>query len=617
MVFRRMLIVFIVIVCITGMVQASTFHGNEQRTGNFSITERIVPSLAWKTELTGLVGATPVYWNGHVFVTNWYGWGDWSPGLYSLNASTGKIEWRNEAITGASSIAVSDGVIVVGSLSGSLYYVNASDGSIIKSVTLENNPSWWGIASSPLVYNNKIYVTTFSNGALHALNESGNVEWSFVTGGSISHYTSPSAYSGMIFFAGNDTKSNRLYCVDDSGNELWNFSVESMITNTPSIGYGKVFFATENRLYALNLDGSKAWDIPFNGTMSTAATAYGYIYIGSKDGVLYCVDAITGNIIWQYAANGKIDSSPAVAGGVVYFATNTPQGTIYALDAYTGDLMWFYQLTPPSGYYYNIMSSPFLAEDKLFIGSDSGYVYCFDSSGEIEVNVTLSPGSFNLDVNGNSYQVNNTSALGALHEASLGGKADGAVIGFGYAVDDSWYAQYGSLLVTSIFGLSNSVSDETYWFVWVNDSPLSVGVNSYELSDGDAVYYFYDVWTKTPQNASYVIKINTKIEKAGISSFTASSAARGGNVTVWANITTMESGWFVLVVSGTNEEGEALAGVSTFYASSNEQVSVPVLIHVPQQLQTGTYRLYAGIYRLNEYPNNLLKWYGYITCEVS
>ncbi|AGK60928.1 WD40-like repeat protein [Archaeoglobus sulfaticallidus PM70-1] len=610
---KRLLVVMLVILCTIPLTQAqANFHGDEQRAGNFT-SERILPALAWKTELTGLVGASPVYWNGHIFVTNWYGWGDWNGGLYSLNATTGSIEWRNSQITGASSVAVIGNSVVVGSLSGYLYFVNATSGVIEKSYQLETSPSWWGIASSPLAYNNTIYVVTFSNGTLWAINDSG-ILWKFTTGNEVSHYTSPSAYNGRIFFAGNDSV-NRLYCLNENGVEIWNFSVDSQITNTPAIGYNKVFFATKSRLYALNMDGSLAWSVSFNGTMSTAAIAYGNIYIGSYEGKLYCFNATNGAELWNFTANGKIDSSPAVAGGIVYFATNNPQGTIYAVDAFSGNMLWYYRLTPPAGNYYNIMSSPYIANNRLYIGADSGYLYCFNSSGLIEVNVTLYPGKLSLNIGNKTYQVNKTSALSALHFASTGGKTDGAEISFNYTLDDSWYATWGSLFVPSILGISNT--NTLFWMYWVNDTQPSVGVNLYDLNDGDIVYFTYGPWTSTLSNATITLKINVEVKSAGISSFTVSSGTKGGSILTWLNVTSLDSGWFVAVVSGTNDGGEALAGIATYYATANQEVKVPVLIHVPQQVQSGSYKLYAGIYRLNEYPNNLLAISDYAVSEVS
>lgn len=613
----KKVILIVTLMLVTATVQASTFHGDEQRSGNFTAGSEILPVVEWKTHVSGLVDASPVYHNGHIYITNWWGWGSWNPGLYSLNATTGEVEWRNASITGASSVAVLGDKIIVGSLSGKLYYVDASTGSILKELQLESSPSWWGIASSPLVYNGSVYVTTFSNGTLWKLDDNGNIVWRYTTGSEISHYTSPSAYNGVIFFAGNESGQNELIAINESGQVEWKFPVDGKILNTPSIGYGKVFVATSSKLYAINLDGSEAWSTAFSGTISTAAIAYGKIYIGSSSG-LHCFDASNGNEIWKFEGNGKVDSSPAVANSVVYFATNTPEGTVYALDAATGNVLWYYRLKPPSGSYYNIMSSPFIANDKLYIGTDSGYLYCFNTSGRMEFNVSLIPGKFTVTVNGNSYEVNRATALGALYAAQTY-TDNGVETYFNVTLDDSYYSQYGGLFVGPIMGLGTMQVNGgwVYWSIW-NGSQMQIPVSAdnYPISGNETVYYCYGDGSSL-NSCTVLLKINAQVKPAGISSLEVSGGTRGGNITAWVNVTSAESDWYVVVVSGVDSSGNSLAGISTFHLTAGQELRVPVLIHVPQLTPAGTYSLYAGVYRYDEYPENLIHVYGPESAEVS
>jgi outer membrane protein assembly factor BamB len=64
-----------------------------------------------------------------------------------------------------------------------------------------------------------------------------------------------------------------------------------------------------------------------------------------------------------------VQSSPAVAGGVVYFGSG--DGNLYAVDIATGEQRWRFAalgdlFTP---------SSPVVADGVLYIGSYSGKVY--------------------------------------------------------------------------------------------------------------------------------------------------------------------------------------------------------------------------------------------------
>ncbi len=563
----------------------------------------IIPSLCWKTELTGLVDATPSYDSGSIYVTNWYGWSDWRPGLYKLNATNGQIEWRNEAISGAGKALVVGKTVVIGSLSGHLYFVNATSGEIEKSIPLEGSPSYWGIASSLVHHGGTIYVQTFSNSTLWALELDGTLKWKFSANVEGSPYASPFAFDDKIFFSA----GNRLFCLSESGIELWNFTTDSKITNSPVVGDNKIFFSTERSFYALNLNGEIIWKRSFNGTISNAVLSGGLVCLGGKNGIS-CFNSTDGDLVWEFPTEGKVDSTPAIHEGRIYFATNTQYGTLYALNLSSGELLWFYRLVPPSrDVFYNIMASPVIAEEKLFIGADSGFVYCFNSSGTVELNVTLYPGNYTERVNGNEYSISRTSALGALHFASLGSRAEGAEIGFRYMLDDSWYSSFG-LFLKSAMGLSN-----LYWTYYINSEMPWSAMDKVEMKDGDTLYIIYGTGSETPENASKMIKINVAVKPAGIESVSISPGARGGNITAFVNVSTIE-GWYVLVLSGINAEGESIAGVATFHSKGD--LRVPALVAVPQQLKAGIYKLYAGIYRLEEYPDNLIYLFGPVEVEV-
>ena len=72
-----------------------------------------------------------------------------------------------------------------------------------------------------------------------------------------------------------------------------------------------------------------AWKFKTDGMVnSSPAVADGVVYVGSGDR-LYALDAKTGQEKWRFKTDGAIVSSPAVAGGVVYFAST--DGYLYAV----------------------------------------------------------------------------------------------------------------------------------------------------------------------------------------------------------------------------------------------------------------------------------------------
>lgn len=97
---------------------------------------------------------------------------------------------------------------------------------------------------------------------------------------------------------------------------------------------------------------------------STPALADGKIVFGSDAGVLWCLDALTGRVLWWYGTADKtgkgIVSSPKIQDGRVYFGSYA--GTLHCLDVETGAEIW---ASKPCDY---IGSSPALLDGRLFIG---------------------------------------------------------------------------------------------------------------------------------------------------------------------------------------------------------------------------------------------------------
>ena len=71
---------------------------------------------------------------------------------------------------------------------------------------------------------------------------------------------------------------------------------------------------------------------------SSPAVVNDRVYVGSFDKRVYCLDAATGDVVWNYTTEGFVASSPAVADGKVYIGSD--DGYLYCLDADDGSLVW-------------------------------------------------------------------------------------------------------------------------------------------------------------------------------------------------------------------------------------------------------------------------------------
>ena len=351
------------------------FHLNPERTGNVSGDAPVTGNLLWKADVGCFINGGASIANGRVYVANRIG-GSGTLGLYCLNETTGEVIWYNPigGSGGVSTPAISGDRLFVGSLTGDLTCVNASDGDTIWNRAIEPKPLYWGVGSCPLLYGDAVFVNTASDGALFAFDFDGNELWNITTGNyggyspAVAYYISPAAHDGKIFWG----SGHALYCVDvPTQTEVWNFSTSDTVSTVPAIEGGVVYFATMSRMYAVDMDGNEVWRRGLEGTISSPAVAYGRVYIGSDDRKMYCVNASDGGEIWTIPVGANVKSSPVVADETVYFGTNIDGDMVYALNATDGSVRWTYDTGNC------IMAQPAVSDGILFIGSDSGYLYAF------------------------------------------------------------------------------------------------------------------------------------------------------------------------------------------------------------------------------------------------
>lgn len=85
------------------------------------------------------------------------------------------------------------------------------------------------------------------------------------------------------------------------------------------------------------------WQFATDGAVrSSPAVADGAVFFGSKDGYVYALEAATGKERWRFQTGGSIVSSPAVLDGTVFIGSQ--DGYFYALDAATGERRWYAHL---------------------------------------------------------------------------------------------------------------------------------------------------------------------------------------------------------------------------------------------------------------------------------
>jgi outer membrane protein assembly factor BamB len=95
----------------------------------------------------------------------------------------------------------------------------------------------------------------------------------------------------------------------------------------------------------LRPDLSMAWEVKLTPPLSTTTTAAGLTFVSEVDQhALHAFDAVTGKPAWRFIAGGRVDSPPTYWQGRVYFGGK--DGLVYCLRAKDGAVIWKFQAAP-------------------------------------------------------------------------------------------------------------------------------------------------------------------------------------------------------------------------------------------------------------------------------
>jgi outer membrane protein assembly factor BamB len=170
-----------------------------------------------------------------------------------------------------------------------------------------------------------------------------------------------------------------------TNNTIWNSTnviIDSIEHSSPAIVNGRLYIGSKDgHVYCLNAtNGHWIWQyppkgqVPIEAVSSSPAVADGVVFVGSGL-YIYALNATTGTLLWPYKTKGQVSSSPAVADGMVFVGSADTR--LYALNATTGEHIWNSTTVITGSIEY---SSPAVADGFVFVGALDGYVYAFNQS---------------------------------------------------------------------------------------------------------------------------------------------------------------------------------------------------------------------------------------------
>jgi len=130
---------------------------------------------------------------------------------------------------------------------------------------------------------------------------------------------------------------------------LWSFQTGDAIMSSAVVGLGMVFIgSTDGKLYALNVaNGDSLWAVDTGDDIEAPPLLFdSTLYIGNLSGDFFAFDAASADTLWTFAADGEIYGSAnivAAPDGGHWVLVGSYDFKTYCLDAHTGERIWEYE----------------------------------------------------------------------------------------------------------------------------------------------------------------------------------------------------------------------------------------------------------------------------------
>ena len=323
----------------------------------------------WKANTGTAIYSSPVTDGKHVFI------GDDAGQLFSFSLKNGKQQWKfNSKARIVGTPAISDGIVIFGSADKNIYGVDAYNGSLKWSIKAKEP-----VLGAVAVDNGIAYIGA-SDSTMRAIDiQSGRVKWSYA---GIRGYieTKPLITSDKVIFGAWD---NTLYCLSKTdGKELWRWTGGltqmhfSPAAVWPVACNGKIFIVDPKRaITAIDINTGKTIWRTYQSKVreSLGLSADGKrLYAKTMNDSVVCYSTLGDKPMELWASNvgfgyEHASSMPLESGGVIFGGTAT--GLIYALDAKSGEILWKHKIGN------SLINTVLpLSSNKVLVTSSEGHV---------------------------------------------------------------------------------------------------------------------------------------------------------------------------------------------------------------------------------------------------
>ncbi len=172
------------------------------------------------------------------------------------------------------------------------------------------------------------------------------------------------------------TQKGKVYCIDGEKKQIfWQFDAANPLACPPHIEESRIFVHDQrNTIYCLGQDGKLQWKTTLADKItSNIAEHGGQVYCGTEKGLLHCLSAESGQVIWQYQSDDAITSNLVIWQDAVLFGGD--DRSVRIVDK-NGLLSGKIDVGARTGKTLSV------EENLLFFGTEDRYLRCVDLNSQ-------------------------------------------------------------------------------------------------------------------------------------------------------------------------------------------------------------------------------------------
>lgn len=380
--------------------------------GNYPVTFSETEGVLWKAELPGKGGSTPIVWGDRIILTSAIGEGpealdgvlcfDWS-GKLLWQVELGKqVPGRHARGTGSNPSAITDGKRIFVKFKSGTFAALDFSGKVLWKTNLQETyvpyEYFWDYGTSPVLVDKNVIIAVMheGNSYLLALDQAtGNVVWKADRNYSSGRETPQSYTTPLVIKEGNSTTlvvwgADHLTGHDAAtGKLIWSYggfnpekksawrTIASPVyyQGIAVVPYGRGRFTAAMRTGGSGEKGANdfMWQKAEIGSdVATPIASDGMLYVLGFNSVIWCLDILTGNELWQSTLPGEggvFYSSPTLAGNKLYICND--RGSVYVCEVSQSGI----QVLNHTKFEDNFVATPVLLRDRIILRGTRN-LYC-------------------------------------------------------------------------------------------------------------------------------------------------------------------------------------------------------------------------------------------------